>query len=113
MPGSGEKSERASVAPILAAKAGSRLGDLHNGSVITVDGQCQWLEEFWSEVAICSLNRARHAQSSDFAASLILIQPQDTFSCLNSSQRLLPLHWHRMFPGSMSTIAYSLRSLCL
>ena len=108
MPGSGEISELASVAPVLAAKAGSRLGDLQNGSAITVDGQCQWLKEFWSEVAICSLNRARHAQSSDFAATLILIQPQDTFSCLNSPQGLLPLHWHRIFPGSRSKMTYSI-----
>ena len=102
MLGSGEISERASVASILAAKAGSRLSDLQNGSAITVDGQCQWLKEFWSEVAKCSLNRARHAQSSDFAASLILIQPQDTSSCLNSPQGLLRLNWHWILPGSRS-----------
>lgn len=60
---SGEISERASIAPILAAKAGSRLGDLRIGGGIFLDG-------FWSEVAISSLNRARHAWSDDFGASL-------------------------------------------
>ena len=72
---SGEMSERASVAPVLAAKAGSRLGDLQIGGGIFPDG----LKRFWSEVAICSLNRARHAQSSDFPVSRILFKPKITF----------------------------------
>ena len=69
MLGNGEISQRASVAPVHAANAGSRLGDLQIGGAIFSGG----LKGFWSEVAICSLNRARHALSSDFAASLILI----------------------------------------
>lgn len=57
----GEISERASVAPLLAAEAGSRLGDLQN-----VGGNlCKWsmstAERILERVAICSLDRARHA----------------------------------------------------
>ena len=61
MLGSGEISEHASVAPILAAEAGSKLGDLQNGG----GDLCKWsmstAERILERVAICSLDRARHA----------------------------------------------------
>ena len=69
---------------------------------ISVNGQCQRLRTL-ERVAICSLDRARHARSSDFAASLIH-STTGYLSCLNSLQGLLPLHLHWIFPGSRSKI---------
>ena len=103
MLGSGEISEHASVASLLAANAGSNFGDLQNGGRILYKYPMSMAERILEWVAICSLDRARHAWSSDLAASLIHSTTR-YFSCLNSLQGSLPLQSCLMFPGSRSKI---------
>ena len=66
MLGSGEISERASVAPLLAAKAGSNLGDLQNGRGIVWKYPMPTAERFWSGwrfVALTALDTRGHLTS--------------------------------------------------
>ena len=61
MLGGGEISERASIAPLLAAKAGSKFGDLQTGDGDLLQIPNVHRREDLERVAICSLDRARHA----------------------------------------------------
>ena len=59
MLGSGEISKRASVAPLLAAKAGSKVCDVQIGGGVLCNWSMSTAESILARVAICS--RARHA----------------------------------------------------